>query len=254
MSILEADKIKLKADGKSILLSFDGDSKIFSLLTNDWFTPEFWQQDDAVIGQSKGRHITWFVQPSSDISEQSWVLRHYYRGGMVSKITRDLFVFTGLTNTRPYRELRLLNWMIESQLPVPKPIAARIDRIGLFYRADLLMEKIGGKDLVAHLTKQELNEVQWSKIGVLIAKFHLAGIYHADLNAHNIMLNDTDKFWLIDFDRCERRVIKDIWRMQNIERLKRSFLKEKQQLSNFYFDKNCWNYLLNGYHSKMEKP
>ena len=254
MPISKDYKIELKTDNNSILLFIEDKKRLLKRVKPAWFTPEFWRQSDAVIGQSQGRHITWFIQPPSDISGLPWVLRHYYRGGLVSKITHDQFVFTGLINTRPYRELGLLNWMVETNLPVPKPIAARIDRKGFFYRADLLMEKIDGKDLVAHLTRKELSELQWSKIGELIAKFHLAGIYHADLNAHNILLNGTDNLWLIDFDRCERRVIKEVWKMQNIERLKRSFLKEKEQLSIFYFDENCWRYLLNGYQAKMEKP
>ena len=35
------------------------------------------------------------------------------------------------------------------------------------------------------------------------AELHDAQIYHSDLNAHNILLDEAGKAWIVDFDKCE---------------------------------------------------
>ena len=52
-----------------------------------WFQAKYWQQQDAITGESKGRYTTYFVV-TQDIHQQplSMVLRHYYRGGLISKL------------------------------------------------------------------------------------------------------------------------------------------------------------------------
>lgn len=214
-----------------------------------WFDSGYWRKKNAIIGESKGRNTTWFVTPPQDATETAWVLRHYYRGGFIAKITRDNFFYSGIKNTRGFREISLLQTMRDMDLPAPKPIGGRIRRKGLFYTADLLMEKIAAKDLVAKLKNGRLTEKVWRKIGKTVAEFHQKGIYHADLNAHNILLDEADKVWLIDFDRCEQRTVSRSWQQQNLERLKRSFLKEKGLHTQFLFDDKSWQWLLLGYQS-----
>jgi hypothetical protein len=38
-----------------------------------WFAPEFWRGQDKILGQSRGRNITWFVGED----DAPMVLRHY---------------------------------------------------------------------------------------------------------------------------------------------------------------------------------
>jgi len=225
-------------------------------MQTDWFDASYWSKKGSLIGESKGRHITWFIKSPEDNDERTWVLRHYYRGGLVSKLTADKFVFTSLQQTRGFREVTLLLDMIEMDLPVPTVIGARVIRKGLFYNADLLMEKIDAKDLVAllsdtGLSNTKLSQTHWNNIGKTIANFHRKGIYHADLNAHNILIDASDKVWLIDFDRCEKRKIKISWQQQNLQRLKRSFIKEKSLLTRFNFEDENWKELMDGYRSAM---
>ena len=94
--------------------------------------------------------------------------------------------------------------MFQQGLPIPKPIAGRVQKLGFFNRADILLEKVqNASDLVALLNERPLSEAEWKIVGAMIAKFHQTGIYHADLNAHNILLDGEAKAWLIDFDQCE---------------------------------------------------
>ena len=68
-------------------------------------------------------------------------------------------------------------------------------------------------------------DAPWEETGRLIARFHRAGLDHADLNAHNILFDVTGQGWMIDFDRCRLRIPDTAWRERNLARLKRSLLK-----------------------------
>ena len=245
-------KVYTKKEDSQVLIIPKNNEMVSSKIASNWFEPEFLRKEGSFVGKSKGRHITWFIKSQIKADDATWVLRHYYRGGMISKITSDKFVYASLEKTRSYREVELLLDMAEMNLPVPKPIGARIIRNGLFYTADLLMEKIEAKDLVAKLSSTELDNKQWNGVGKVIADFHKAGIYHADLNAHNIMLDDENKIYLIDFDRCEKKVANTSWQRKNLERLKRSLLKEKGLIENFKFENENWLELMNGYRSAID--
>jgi 3-deoxy-D-manno-octulosonic acid kinase len=65
----------------------------------------------------------------------------------------------------------------------------------------------------------------WEEAGRMIARFHRAGLDHADLNAQNILFDDAGHGWLIDFDRGVLRIPATRWRERNLARLKRSLLK-----------------------------
>jgi len=243
-------------DGHIILLADPrSDQKYGFGVSSVHFEPRYWQEKSLVTGLSKGRHTTFFVEPFGVTSKcnihENWVLRHYYRGGLVAKFISDSYFYTGLEKTRCYRELELLQQMIELGLPVPKPIAARVIQQGLFYRADLLMQKISAVDLVALLKLETIEPLVWQSIGKTIAEFHHHGIDHADLNAHNIMMDDKKNVWLIDFDRCSKKVISKNWQQKNIERLHRSFKKELGLHTKFYFSEENWNSFLMGYSSNQ---
>lgn len=245
-------KVYTKTENSQVLIIPRDDKVVFSGITTNWFDFELLRKEGNFVGKSKGRHITWFIKSQIKADDAPWVLRHYYRGGMISKITTDKFIYTGLENTRGFREVNLLLEMLEMNLPVPKPIGARINRKGIFYTADLLMEKIEAKDLVAKMSSSELSNTQWNGVGKVIADFHKAGIYHADLNAHNVMIDDMNKVYLIDFDRCEKRTVDTSWRCKNLERLKRSLLKEKGLIENFKFENENWLEFMKGYRSVIE--
>jgi len=212
---------------------------------------QYWQEKNAITGTAQGRGTTWFVQYNDKISVQAkhWVLRHYYRGGLIGKIINDSYFFTSQKNTRAEREFNLLAHMQELALPTPKPIAYRVTRHGLFYRADLLSSRIeNAQDLVAILSKQVISTTLWKKIGTTIKRFHDHSIYHHDLNAHNILIDEQKNVFLIDFDRGEVRISnQNVWQKNNMARLHRSFLKEAKQLANFHWNSGNWQLLLEGY-------
>lgn len=216
----------------------------------DMLSVDYWQEQDAITGSAQGRGTTWFVRHKNKSSEQEkhWVLRHYYRGGLIGKLINDSYFFISHKNTRAAKEFALLVYMQKLALPTPAPIAYRVTRHGLFYRADMLSSRIGNaQDLVAILTKQLVTDDLWFAIGKTIKKFHEQGIYHHDLNAHNILIDNNSKPWLIDFDRGEQRKIQPSWQKSNLQRLLRSFRKERKKSNTFNWLESNWEVLLNGY-------
>jgi Ser/Thr protein kinase RdoA (MazF antagonist) len=77
---------------------------------------------------------------------------------------------------------------------------------------------------------------------------HEYGVWHADLNAHNILVAGGAGVSLIDFDRARRRAAGS-WREANLERLHRSLDKVCARLPAGRFTPHDWATLRAGYDS-----
>jgi len=152
------------------------------------------------------------------------VLRHYRRGGMVERWLGDRYLWTGLERTRAFREWRLLARLVERGLPVPRPLAARVCRDGLFWRGDLVTLRVPRARSLAEWLDADPGRVDWAAVGRCIRRFHDAGVWHADLNAHNVLLDDRGGVWWVDLDRGRLRP-PGRWRWRNLARLERSLRK-----------------------------
>lgn len=153
------------------------------------------------------------------------VLRRYLRGGLAARVSRDRYLWLGEARTRPFRELRLLAELAGRGLPVPQPVAARYLRSGLGYRGELVTQRLpGAASLATRWLAGDATDEDWALAGRCIRRFHDAGVRHADLNAHNIMLDGHGGAWLLDFDRGQVRQ-PGPWREQVLARLARSIEK-----------------------------
>lgn len=208
------------------------------------FEARTYLEKGLLIGQAKGRGQAFFVRHG----EQTWVLRHYRRGGLVGKVLRDQYLGWHLAATRPWREWQLLAALHAQGLPVPRPVAARVSRHFGYYRADLITRLIADTRSLAQILQREpLPEKSWSDIGVCVRRFHRAGVYHADLNAHNILLNAAGDVFLIDFDRGELRRPGG-WFQANVDRLLRSLHKLETLPEGLHFSPRDWDAFGHGYH------
>ena len=220
------------------------DSDIFNKIEDVSFNSTVWAQRSAIVGFAEGRGTTFFIQHQG----RDFVLRHYQRGGLVAKISEEQYLWSGLRFTRPWREWELLEKMQEKGLPVPIPVAIKVERKGILYTADMMMHRIPhSRTLAQTLMSEELSEGYWIAIGSVIRRFHEEGIYHADLNANNILLDDGGRCYLIDFDRCGIRKTKLKWQKENLLRLKRSLNKFFNNEEVFHFSDESWRSLLRGY-------
>jgi 3-deoxy-D-manno-octulosonic acid kinase len=97
------------------------------------------------------------------------------------------------------------------------------------------------------LQHRPLAAAEISKVGETIAAFHQQGVYHADLNINNILFDQEQRVFIIDFDRG--RLVRPYHQClkQNINRLKRSFLKEASRNSTFYWQDRHWSKLIESY-------
>jgi 3-deoxy-D-manno-octulosonic acid kinase len=110
-------------------------------------------------------------------------------------------------------------------LPVPAPLLAGWWRQGATYRAAILVERIPGTRALAGWLGEGVGDAPWEAVGRTIAAFHRHGVDHADLNAHNILVDASARVWLIDLDRGRRRPPAESWRNGNLDRLERSLAK-----------------------------
>src|SRR5262245_56935284 len=101
--------------------------------TASWFDAAFWRERGELYGEARGRGTVHFIKTGG----QGLVLRHYRRGGLVAKVSRDRYLWRGEIATRAFREWQLLYHLHRAGLPVPTPVAARYRRVGLMYTADL---------------------------------------------------------------------------------------------------------------------
>lgn len=230
------------------------DAEIMQAPCVEHFNPSFWSGRGAVTGSAGGRRLAYFIEDATELASTGtlhMVLRHYYRGGLVAKLSEDLFVGRDIARSRAMQEFSLLAYMHRANLPVPKPYAALCSKHGLFYRSDILIEQLPcDSDLYTALQKSPLNAGQWQGLGRVIAQFHQAGIYHSDLNCHNVLIREQGEhtdFWIIDFDKCEQRS-RGKWQDKNLARLLRSFNKEQRQHPSFHFSAQDWAHLMDGYH------
>ncbi len=114
---------QFQQDNQYFIFNFD---RTFEQAT-EFFQAEFWQKQERVIGSAKGRGTTYFLQ-TEDWFGVNCALRHYYRGGLWGKLNKDRYHFSALDTTRSFAEFHLLQRLYEAGLPVPKPIAARIQK------------------------------------------------------------------------------------------------------------------------------
>ena len=234
--------------------AFDGGRMLYDTLrtsnfSTEFFDPEYWRRHDAIEGSARGRGTTWFIRAG----DSGFVLRHYRRGGLVAKISKDRYWWRSDAETRSFAEWYLTYHLHRAGLPVPTPIAARYVRRGLFYRADLITQRIEDSEPLARaLLEGPLPLTQWIEIGRCIRRFHDAGVHHADLNAHNILLTPK-QVYLIDFDRGELRK-RGWWADATLVRLYRSLEKVTLLEAPESFTDQDWHGLLAGYRESAGLP
>lgn len=187
-----------------------------------WFDPA--SAGAQTIAERGGRGAVWRI----DTAAGPAVLRHYRRGGLIARLVRDSYLWLGPRRTRSYREFDLLVRLQALELPVPAPLAARWVRHGLSYEADLLTMEIPDARTLAEMLAEldaSRHAGMLASLGRTLARFHRAGVVHADLNAHNILFDREASWWLIDFDRGRIRSPHEGWIRSRLDRLRRSMAK-----------------------------
>lgn len=234
--------LRLVADRGTVVIWPDG----YDRPDPAWFDRDALAASGRASGGGMGRGAT--VRFEAD--GRTLLLRHYSRGGLPSRLVDDRYLRTGLRRSRPWRELALLTRLEAGGMPVPPPVGARIILQGAllpWYRGDLVMGYLDGTTtLAAALRAGRVDDAGWAAIGATIARFHAAGVDHADLNAHNVLLDEAGAVYLIDFDRARLRR-RGRWHRRNLARLRRSLDKLRDAEPGLGFGERAWQQLLAGY-------
>jgi 3-deoxy-D-manno-octulosonic acid kinase len=200
-----------------------------------WFDRSYWRERNAIAEETAGRGAVIVVVAGAE----TWVLRHYHRGGLVARLIDDHYVWLGLERTRAFREWRLLLRLHDAGLPVPNPIAARVVRAGLIYTADIITTYLPDtRRLSAHIADGNVPNDIWTRIGAMLRSFHAQGVDHPDLTAHNILLDARGGLFLVDFDNAVVRA-PGRWRGAGLARFKRSLRKVALETGT-EFDAAAW--------------
>jgi tRNA A-37 threonylcarbamoyl transferase component Bud32 len=154
------------------------------------------------------------------------VVRRYSHGGILRKLTRDLFLF----GSRSFQEVAYTEAVRSCAIPTVEPVAAIHQNVFCpFYRAYLLSREVpNSKDLIQFFKEMIVHPSFPAKrkiihsAALVLRKFHGAGFFHGDLQLKNILVAD-EGILLIDFDRSYRRkALSDGEKIANILRLNRS--------------------------------
>jgi len=208
---------------------------------------EAWLSSEGHItnSPSAGRGGSHFLQ----VDSYPLVLRRYRRGGMARSVSDNKYLWQGLKRTRAWREFAVLAKLEEIGLNAPRHYACKVRRLGAVYTATLITHFLPGVTLAEKLFESKLEQPVWQSIGHCIRQFHEAGVNHADLNAHNILLDEQRNVSLIDFDRAViSRSMSKKASTKNLKRLQRSLHKISSS-GPLNYDSACWDALWAGYHN-----
>jgi 3-deoxy-D-manno-octulosonic acid kinase len=188
----------------------------------DFFDPKYWQDKNQINKIGIGRADAYLI----DLDNQQWVLKEYRRGGRIGRILSNQYFYLSAKNIRPIKEWKIINQLFLSGLPIPKPIGLLVSTAPFIYSASLITEYL--KDTVTLLDKimigGNLNEYYWKSIGITIKKFHDYGVSHSDLNLRNLLINNKNEIFMIDFDKAFITTKKTYFH-SNLKRFKRSIFK-----------------------------
>jgi 3-deoxy-D-manno-octulosonic acid kinase len=214
-----------------------------------WFDPAEWRRAGAVAIETSGRGAVLIVAHGND----TWVLRHYRRGGLVARFIDDHYVWFGAERSRAFREWRLLRKLRAVGLPVPNPVAAHVYRTACIYTADIITSYLPDTQKLSWFIAQgRVPESCWRRIGAMIRAVHDQGVDHPDLTAHNVLLDGAGNCFLVDFDNAQVRPAGE-WQRAGVERFNRSLRKVALETGTD-FDAAAWQELEAGYAERRAGP
>jgi 3-deoxy-D-manno-octulosonic acid kinase len=167
-----------------------------------------------------------------DINRQlTLFVRRARRGGVMRLLNRDIYFGW---RPRPLRELATAAEAMRRAIPIAEPLGALIEPLALgFYRGAMITRALAGMTLWEFL---QTDDDAYVRSHVLeqarraISTMHRGGLFHADLNLHNLLvtrLGESFAIAILDLDqaRLYPPPLKPKLCWQNLRRLVRSARK-----------------------------
>ncbi|NLD36416.1 MAG: phosphotransferase [Desulfatiglans sp.] len=131
------------------------------------------------------------------------VIKYNTRGGLIRLFIERTYIRTGKPCNRIEFE-QLIN-ASKSGVNVPEPVAFAT-KGSLFYRGWLVLKEIKNSETLAAISLKDetriarlLNEIR-RQIAILMN----SGLYHVDLHPGNILVNDNNEVFIIDFHKARK--------------------------------------------------
>jgi 3-deoxy-D-manno-octulosonic acid kinase len=156
------------------------------------------------------------------------VVRPCRRGGWIGRVLRRTYFGW---RPRPWGELAVSVAARERAVPTPPIVAVRVAGWGI-YRGVVATEEAAAAATLADALRAAGSSAVQAQLartaGEAVGRLHAAGVEHADLNLHNILVlrgDGSDTGLVIDLDkaRLRRAPLDDTYRRRNVQRLLRSW-------------------------------
>lgn len=155
------------------------------------------------------------------------VVKSYSRGGALRKVLQFQFFRSG--RSRPEREQEMLRFLHAKGISVPSPVAA-MTKGTVLYRAWLVMRAIEPHRTLAQiaLEDEDLLLAVMPQVCDALQKLLELRIFHVDLHPGNVLVDDQNKIFVIDFDHASfyhgpRRELRDRY----LQRWRRAVIKHE---------------------------
>ena len=129
------------------------------------------------------------------------VMKKYSRGGLLRYFLSSRYVRLGPVRAR--HEFEVLSKVRAQGVRAPEPLAYAY-KGGLFYEAWLFTRELEGTKTVAELAVQEEDRVRgaFDVISDEIIKLIRQRLFHVDLHPGNVLLDQNNRAYLLDFDKA----------------------------------------------------
>ncbi len=131
-------------------------------------------------------------------------VRQYVHGGLLRGITRDIY----LSEKRAVKELLILSYLREKSFPCPEPYCVIVKGRFFIKKLFLITRHIQGTRSLS-VALQEATGLKKARyiygLAKLLSQVFKAGLYHPDFHFSNVLVNRSDRFFLVDFDRAKLR-------------------------------------------------
>lgn len=186
------------------------EAKCAAVLKSDFDSASALSKADSVVRIGRGGTLRAGLSNGTSV-----ILRPYRRGGLMAPLLGSSFFAVpsrSFLSARPFRELILLNYLWNRQLPVTRPVAAcaqwTVSR--LLYRGVLVTEEIkDSANLLDLVYRARLGEIAKSDCELYcqqaaqhVGKVLRSGVFHSDLHLGNVIVSNAGKVNLVDFDKA----------------------------------------------------
>ncbi len=189
-----------------------------------WFTAEHWAAAQILPG---GRGASWRL--STPYGEA--VLRQARRGGWAARVSVGRYWYNGAARCRSFREWRCLAHLRSCGIDcTPEPWAAYCGRHGWTAEQALITGFIPGTPLPELPAGQLAESELWRRAGRVLGRLCRAGVAHRDFHLGNLLLDERQQLWVLDFDRARCVPGKTFSGRAQIGRLLRSLRRRRGAL------------------------